>query len=110
MTSREALQILVNNTKQLFFNTDYEGIMFFNIGIEGLSKTDKEAITTIEKDLEVLELIKKYEINIGEICFYLKENYVKEIILEQYNKHLADKRKINKEELEILMGWLEDDR
>lgn len=48
--SKGALQVLVNNTKQLYFNID----------IEGFSKDDKEAIAILTNDLEVLEILEKH--------------------------------------------------
>ena len=62
----------------------------------------------IKQDLDVLEIIRKKDVNIKLLKSYIKEELEKdEDILECYNSHLETYRQLTLEELLKLKKWLE---
>lgn len=74
-----------------------------------------EKYQKIKQDLEVLEIIKKKKVRIGEIKYYLKEfkegisisiTKIEDVLIE-YNKGVALEDELTMEELLKLKQWLE---
>ena len=63
----------------------------------------------IKQDLEVLEIIRKKDVNIKLLKSYIKEELENdEDILECYNSHLETYRQLTLEELLKIKQWLEE--
>lgn len=92
MTSKEALEIIKNP-----FTCCHYG------------KKHKEASEVIEKDLEVLEILKKKEIAIDELKNCIKHDSEDRPALEEYNAFAGDKKSLTQEEYMLLKEWLSNE-
>lgn len=64
----------------------------------------KEVINAIEKDLEVLELIKKKSVAVGFIDLLVKEQLGG---VNKYNDYIGDKKMyLTEEEFDLIKEWL----
>ena len=91
MNSKEALKSLCNHCEKLSIRDGFIGCPFRNI-----SNDYCEEFETIEKDLEVLEILKTKVFDEMK-CFDLNEGWYDDIFY------------LNENEVKIINGWLEND-
>lgn len=75
-----------------------------------LSSYEIDAIlSSIDEDLEVLEILKKKEVAIDELKNCIKHDSENRPALEEYNSFAGDKKSLTQEEFNKIKEWLENE-
>ena len=71
-------------------------------------KTKLEKYKQIKQDLEVLEIIKKKRVNVGDLAHVFRIGGADEEGLDFYNAYIKDETKLSLKELLKVKQWLEE--